>query len=67
MCERKAPKTSKPRFQADGVLTDDAVEDLSQSFKVFQDEQVLLTALLRRQVIELVFLHLVPDTEHVHI
>lgn len=48
-------------------LTDDAVEDLPQCLKAFQNEDVTLATLLRSQSVQLISLQIVPDAEHVDV
>lgn len=53
--------------ESDLLLTNDAVEHLSQCLEVFQNEDVLLTTFLWGQRVQLIFLHLVPNTKYIHI
>lgn len=47
--------------------TDHAVEHFSQLFVVLQNEKVLLMSLPRGNQIQLVLIHVVPNTKHVDI
>ena len=49
------------------LLTDDAVEHLSQCLEVFQNEDVFLTTFLRGQKVQLLFVHLVSNSKYIDI
>lgn len=53
--------------ESDLLLTNDAVEHHSQCLEVFQNEDMLLTTFLWGQRVQLIFLHLVPNTKYIHI
>lgn len=56
-----------PRVKRHLLLTNDAVEHVSQCFEVFQDEHVLLVTFLWGQGVQLIFFHLLPNAKYIDI